>query len=67
MRFFSTILMSFKLSAAVCEQSNLNRLPIRGAFLSYFSNYHLEVENKEIEQVIISLHGTLRNGEGVFS
>ena len=63
---FLTILMSFKLSAAVCEQSNLNRLPIQGAFLSYFSNYHLEVENKEIEQVIISLHGTLRNGEEYF-
>ena len=68
MRFFLflTILISFKLSATVCEQSHLNRIAIEGTFLSYFSNHQLELEHNEVDQVIISLHGTLRNGEEYF-
>ena len=55
------LLMSFKLNATTCEQSILNRLPIEGTFLSYYSNHQIGLENHEVDHLNSSPDITAKN------
>jgi len=47
-------------------KSHLIKHYINSKYISLFANYSLYEENSQIDTVIISLHGTLRNGQEYF-
>ena len=63
MKIFFLIIITFN---AWAQLPSISTLKIQKKTFSFYSNHSLEIQNKEIEKAIITIHGSVRNADTYF-